>query len=141
MKPIHTIATLVVLAGVSLGIAAAPKVPAQPASLKSEKSSVGPLDWAQWGGSSVRNNTPDGKFLWQDSSEKLPTGRVHDWPMQGICATPLVEGDRLWFVTSRGEVVCLDTEGFYDGENDGPFTGEKNNNKDEADAVWYFDMM
>ena len=46
----------------------------------------------------------DGKFLWQHSSEKLPTGRVHDWPLQGICCAPLVEGDRLWFVTSRGEV-------------------------------------
>ena len=28
-----------------------------------------------------------GKFLWQHSSEKLPTGRVHDWPEQGICST------------------------------------------------------
>jgi hypothetical protein len=27
----------------------------------------------------------DGKFLWQHSSEKMPTGRVHDWPLQGIC--------------------------------------------------------
>ncbi len=61
-----------------------------------------------------------GAFLWQDSSEKLPTGRVHDWPLQGICCAPLVEGKRLWYVTSRGEVVCLDTEGFYDGEDDGP---------------------
>ena len=67
----------------------------------------------------------DGKFLWQHSSEKLPTGRVHDWPLQGICCAPLVEGDRLWFVTSRGEVRCLDTEGFHDGENDGPFKDEK----------------
>jgi outer membrane protein assembly factor BamB len=50
----------------------------------------------------------------------LPTGRVHDWPLQGICCAPLVEGDRLWYVTSRGEVVCLDAEGFYDGEDDGP---------------------
>ena len=25
----------------------------------------------------------DGKFLWQHSSEKLPTGRVHDWPHAG----------------------------------------------------------
>ncbi|HVJ81108.1 MAG TPA: PQQ-binding-like beta-propeller repeat protein, partial [Planctomycetia bacterium] len=25
----------------------------------------------------------DGKFLWQHSSEKLSTGRVHDWPEQG----------------------------------------------------------
>jgi outer membrane protein assembly factor BamB len=66
----------------------------------------------------------DGKFLWQHSSEKLPTGRVHDWPDQGICATPLVEGKRLWYVTSRGEVACLDTEGFYDGEDDGPVSGQ-----------------
>ena len=62
----------------------------------------------------------DGKFLWQHSSEKLPTGRVHDWPMLGLCSSPLVEGDRVWFVTSRGEVVCADLEGFLDGEDDGP---------------------
>ena len=62
----------------------------------------------------------DGVFLWQDSSEKLRTGRVHDWPLQGICCAPMVEGTRLWYVTSRGEVKCLDTEGFHDGEDDGP---------------------
>jgi outer membrane protein assembly factor BamB len=61
----------------------------------------------------------DGGLLWQLSSEKLPTGRVHDWPLQGICSTPLVEGDRLWVVTNRCEVRCLDTEGFYDGQDDG----------------------
>jgi hypothetical protein len=69
-------------------------------------------------------NEEDGKFLWQHSSEKLITGRVHDWPLQGICCSPLVEGERLWFVTSRGEVRCLDVEGYYDGEDDGPVTGE-----------------
>ena len=52
-----------------------------------------------------------------------------------------MEGDRLWYVTSRGEVKCLDTEGFYDGENDGPFTAEKVAEKDEADVVWVLDMM
>ena len=83
----------------------------------------------------------DGHFLWQHSSEKLPTGRVHDWPQQGICCAPLVEGKRLWFVTSRGEVACLDTEGFYDDENDGPFKAEPNSHKDEADVIWYLDMM
>ncbi len=66
----------------------------------------------------------DGKLLWQHSSEKLPTGRVHDWPLQGICCAPMIEGDRCWFVTSRGEVRCLDTEGFHDGEDDGPVTNE-----------------
>ena len=60
-----------------------------------------------------------GEFLWQHSSEKLITGRVHDWPLQGICCAPLVEGDRLWFVTSRGEVRCLDADGFADDTDDG----------------------
>lgn len=82
-----------------------------------------------------------GKFLWQHSSEKLPTGRVHDWPNQGICCAPMVQGDRLWFVSSRGEVLCLDTDGFLDGENDGPFDKEPNQNSDEADVVWKLDMM
>jgi len=82
-----------------------------------------------------------GHFLWQHSSKKLPSGRVHDWPLQGICDAPLVEGDRLWFVTSRGEVRCLDTAGFHDDENDGPYTEEEFTNKDEADVVWVFDMM
>ncbi len=83
----------------------------------------------------------DGTFLWQHSSEKLPTGRVHDWPNQGICCSPCVDGDRAWYVTSRGEVVCFDTEGFHDGENDGPFTQEKVQDKHEADLVWVLNMM
>lgn len=65
-----------------------------------------------------------GELLWQHSSEKLITGRVHDWPLQGICCAPLVEGERLWFVTSRGEVRCVDTQGFRDGEDDGPVTDD-----------------
>lgn len=82
-----------------------------------------------------------GKFLWQDSSPKLPTGRVHDWPLQGICCAPYVDGERVWYVTSRGQVKCVDTEGFHDGENDGPFTSEPNENKDEADVIWQYSMM
>jgi outer membrane protein assembly factor BamB len=92
----------------------------------------------------------DGKFLWQHSSEKLPTGRVHDWPLQGICSAPYVLGDRLYYVTNRGEVACLDTNGFHDGENDGEVTDEEEiakksgkpyDMKKEADIVWTYDMM
>ena len=82
-----------------------------------------------------------GKFLWQDSSEKLATGRVHDWPLMGICCSPLVEGNRLWYVTSRGEVKCLDTEGFLDGENAGPYKDEKFTEQNEADILWSVNMM
>jgi outer membrane protein assembly factor BamB len=177
---------------------AAPSKPSLKAS-DNPPQGVGPLDWGQWGGSSVRNNTPDGKniptewnigsfdpktgkwnkdeadkvvwvsalgsqsygnpvvangqvyvgtnngagylkrypasidlgvlvafaeadgkFLWQHSNEKLPTGRVHDWPLQGVCATPMVEGERLWYISNRGEVLCLDTQGFHDNQDDGP---------------------
>ena len=47
----------------------------------------------------------------------------------------------MWFVTSRGEVRCLDTEGFRDGENDSPYTGEDVQSENEADVVWVFNMM
>ena len=57
----------------------------------------------------------DGTFLWQASSEKLPTGRVHDWPLQGVTSTPAVDQDRLYYVNNRCELVCLDTEGFHRG--------------------------
>jgi outer membrane protein assembly factor BamB len=83
----------------------------------------------------------DGKFLWQHSNQKLETGRVHDWPSMGICSAPMVDGDRLWYVTNRGHVVCLDTVGFHDGENDGPFYQEGLTEENDADVVWSFDMM
>ena len=83
----------------------------------------------------------DGRFLWQHSIEKLKRGRNADYPKVGLCCSPLIEGDRLWTVTSRGEVVCLDTEGFADGENDGPFRSESGTGPGDSDVVWSFDMM
>jgi len=38
-------------------------------------------------------------------------------------------------------LVCLDANGFYDGKNDGPYTAEPNENKEEADVIWRYDMM
>lgn len=67
----------------------------------------------------------DGRFLWQHSAEKLKAGKNVDWPEVGICSSPLVEKDRLWIVTNRGEVFCLDTGG----------TGN------ESKVIWTFDMM
>lgn len=86
-------------------------------------------------------NEKSGEFLWQHSNEKLPTGRVHDWPHQGICCSPYVDGERAWYVTSRGTVVCLDTEGFRDGQNDSPYVDEKETSETEADVIWLVDMM
>jgi len=81
----------------------------------------------------------DGKFLWQAVSEKLEG--AYDWPEQGVCSSPAVEGKRLYYVTNRGELVCLDTEGFLDGKNDGPFTEETHKGPTDADIIWKLDMM
>jgi outer membrane protein assembly factor BamB len=86
-------------------------------------------------------NAVDGKFLWQSAHEKLPAGRVNDWPLQGVCSTPSIEGDRLYYISNRAEIVAVDTEGFLDKENDGPFTGETNKSDIDADIVWIYDMI
>ncbi len=52
-----------------------------------------------------------GKFLWQAVHDKLKSGLVNDWPHEGICSSPYVEGNRLWYVSNRCEVVCRDTDG------------------------------
>jgi outer membrane protein assembly factor BamB len=69
----------------------------------------------------------------------------------GICSTPTVEGGRVYLVTNRCEVVCLDADGMADG-NDGPFTDEAGFSvpdgaarpelgPGDADIVWRFDML
>jgi len=83
----------------------------------------------------------DGEFLWQQTHRKLEAGRANDWPYQGIASSPLVVGDRLYYTTNRGVVMCLDIQGFRDGENDGPTTNETLTGRFDADVVWAFDMM
>jgi len=81
----------------------------------------------------------DGKFLWQAVSDKLEAG--YDWPEQGVCSSPAIEGNFLYYVSNRAELVCLDTEGFLDGENNGPFKEEVYKGAMDADIVWKLDMM
>ncbi|HMC64887.1 MAG TPA: PQQ-binding-like beta-propeller repeat protein, partial [Gemmataceae bacterium] len=69
----------------------------------------------------------DGKFLWQAVHDKLEAGRVQDWPQEGVCSTPVVEGKRLYYVSNRCELVCADTEGDPD--------------KHEAKFHWKLDMI
>ena len=68
----------------------------------------------------------------------------------GICSSAAVEGDKVYVVTNRCEVVCLDINGFANG-NDGPFKDEASyirpkgmpdelNVKIDADIIWMYDM-
>jgi len=83
----------------------------------------------------------DGEFMWQHTHPKLESGRANDWPFQGVASSPLVEGEHLYYVSNRGVVFCLDTKGFRDGENDGPFKDEKLTGPTDPDVIWSFDMI
>ena len=82
----------------------------------------------------------DGAFLWQAATDKLEEGKSVDWPEQGVASSPAVAGARLYYVSNRAELVALDTDGFADGENDGPVTDERLNGPADADIVWRLDM-
>jgi outer membrane protein assembly factor BamB len=65
----------------------------------------------------------DGHLLWQLIVPKLGADPYLDWPKAGICSPATVEGNRVYIVTNRDEVVCLDIEGQANG-NDGPYQDE-----------------
>ena|SRR5436190_2541459 len=59
----------------------------------------------------------DGKFLWQHASPRKPGMDKHgDWGRYPLRCTPLVEGDRLWFINNCWEVICLDIGPLKRGE-------------------------
>ncbi|HEY2341579.1 MAG TPA: PQQ-binding-like beta-propeller repeat protein [Chthoniobacteraceae bacterium] len=65
----------------------------------------------------------DGHFLWQCVVPKREEDPFFDWPKTGWSSSPSVEGNRLYVVDNRGEVLCLDLDGMANG-NDGPFLDE-----------------
>lgn len=83
----------------------------------------------------------DGEFLWQHTHAKLASGRANDWPFQGVASSPVIEGERLYYVSNRAVVICLDIRGFRDNENDGPTVNETLKGMNDADVIWTFDMM
>ena len=66
-----------------------------------------------------------GKFLWQLAVSKYRDERSFngDFANLGICSSPTVEGGRVYLVTNRCDVLCLDANGLANG-NDGPFQDE-----------------
>ena len=64
-----------------------------------------------------------GNLLWQLVVPKRSEDPYFDWPKSGIASPATVEGDRVYIVSNRGEVICLDARGMADG-NDGPYREE-----------------
>lgn len=50
----------------------------------------------------------DGRLLWKAEHDKLSDAGEDDRTI-GICSTPCVSDDRVYYVSNRGELVCRDT--------------------------------
>jgi HEAT repeat protein/outer membrane protein assembly factor BamB len=81
----------------------------------------------------------DGAFLWQDVAPRVERG-LREWLLPSTTSGPYVEGDRLYYVTAECQLRCLDTQGFGDGENNGPYREEVFKDNTAADIVWQLDM-
>jgi outer membrane protein assembly factor BamB len=95
-----------------------------------------------------------GRLLWRllvpRYSEKIHGSNFDDLNV-GLCSSPTVEGRRVYVVSNRAEVLCLDAAGLGNG-NDGPFRDEGRYmagtegpparlRVGDADIVWRFDMI
>jgi outer membrane protein assembly factor BamB len=65
---------------------------------------------------------------------------LREWLLPSTTSAPYVEGDRLYYVTAECQLRCLDTKGFGDGENNGPYREEVFKDNAAADIVWQLDM-
>jgi outer membrane protein assembly factor BamB len=92
----------------------------------------------------------DGKLHWQLIVPKLPHDPYLDCPGVGITSTAVVEGERVYVVSNRGEVLSMDINGLASG-NLGPFSEESRFmaplgvepiglSGTDADIIWTFDM-
>jgi hypothetical protein len=81
----------------------------------------------------------DGKFLWQDVAPRVERG-LREFLLPSTTSAPYVEGNRLYYVTAECQLRCLDTQGFRDGENNGPYRDEVFQDNAAADIVWELDM-
>ena len=92
----------------------------------------------------------DGSLVWQLVVPKLDWDVYLDWPQAGMCSPATVEGDRVYTVTNRNEVVCLDLHGMSNG-NDGPYLDEgrhmaladqppREPGPTDADILWLLDL-
>jgi outer membrane protein assembly factor BamB/HEAT repeat protein len=81
----------------------------------------------------------DGEFLWQDVAPRVERG-LREFLLPSTTSAPYIEGNRLYYVTAECQLRCLDTQGFRDGENNGPYREELFQDNAAADIIWELDM-
>jgi outer membrane protein assembly factor BamB len=99
-------------------------------------------------------NENDGSLAWQLVVPKLGPDIFLDYPKAGIPSAASVDGERVYVITNRNEVVCMDINGMKNG-NDGPYLDEGKHmglrmgdeediemevTDTDADIIWIFDI-
>jgi len=94
-----------------------------------------------------------GAEIWTLTVPKLGTGKVGDWEFLGICSHPTVVDDRVYIMTNRCEVMCLDVNGLANGNQGdqdeaqymaqvGTTPGKPVELKPtDADIIWRYNMI
>jgi outer membrane protein assembly factor BamB len=99
-------------------------------------------------------DTATGKEIWTLTVPKLGTGKVGDWEFLGICSHPTVVGNRVYVMTNRCELTCLDVNGLADGNQGEQDEGEYMSyvgttpgkqpievKPNDADIIWRFNLI
>jgi outer membrane protein assembly factor BamB len=95
-----------------------------------------------------------GQRVWKLTVPKLGSGKVGDWEFLGIASSPTIDGDRVYIVTNRCEVMCLDAAGMANGnqgyQDEGAYMADLRTvaaggkpvevKSTDADILWKFDM-
>jgi outer membrane protein assembly factor BamB len=106
------------------------------------------------GGILMALDAGSGEMIWQMPIPRNMKGtqapfHFNHWKC-GVCSRPAIDDDRLYIVSPRGEVLCLDRNGQADGNN-GPFVSETEYmvlndpayklTAADGDIIWRFDMI
>jgi outer membrane protein assembly factor BamB len=81
----------------------------------------------------------DGEFLWQDIAPRVERG-LREFLLPSTTSVPYVEGNRLYYVTAECQLRCLDTQGFRDGQNNGPHREQVSQQDARTHTIWELDI-
>jgi len=107
------------------------------------------------GGALLCLDQASGKLIWQLASPRYfegvkPPLHFDQWGC-GICSGPVVDGERVYVVGNRGEILCLDREGQANGNGE-PFRDEltymgitnasdRNLEVTDGDILWKYNLL
>jgi outer membrane protein assembly factor BamB len=103
------------------------------------------------GGAVLCLDEATGKLLWELIVPRMQGMALFDNLSLGICSSPTVDDERVYVMTNRCQMLCLDVRGMAN-DNDGPFKDEGafmtpqgrpriELGPTDADIIWCYDLL